>query len=120
MLAGFAQAQSESMSQSIRWGKRQSFKSGKVTFQYKRIYGYERGEDDKPRVIPEQAEVVRRIFESYLAGMSVANIKKMLESENIPAAGGKPQWSEARFNICSATKNIVGMPFYRKRMWKAV
>lgn len=93
MLAGFAQAQSESMSQSIRWGKRQSFKSGKVTFQYKRIYGYERGEDDQPKVIPEQAEIVRRIFESYLAGTSVPDIKRMLEAEGIPAAKGKPQWS---------------------------
>jgi DNA invertase Pin-like site-specific DNA recombinase len=93
MLAGFAQAQSESMSQSIRWGKRQSFKSGKVTFQYKRIYGYERGEDDQPKVIPEQAEIVRRIFESYLAGTSVPDIKRMLEAEGIPAAKGKLQWS---------------------------
>jgi DNA invertase Pin-like site-specific DNA recombinase len=93
MLAGFAQAQSESMSQSIRWGKRQSFKSGKVTFQYKRLYGYKRGEDDTPMVVPEQAEVVRRIFESYLAGMSVPNIKRMLEAEGIPAAKGKLQWS---------------------------
>lgn len=93
MLAGFAQAQSESMSQSIRWGKRQSFKSGKVTFQYKRIYGYERGEDNQPKVISEQAEIVRRIFESYLAGTSVPDIKRMLEAEGIPAAKGKPQWS---------------------------
>ena len=93
MLAGFAQAQSESMSQSIRWGKRQSFKSGKVTFQYSRIYGYERGEDNQPKVIPEQAEIVRRIFENYLAGTSVPDIKRMLEAEGIPAAKGKPQWS---------------------------
>lgn len=114
MLAGFAQAQSESMSQSIRWGKRQSFKSGKVTFQYKRIYGYERGEDDKPRVIPEQAEVVRRIFESYLAGMSVANIKKMLESENIPAAGGKPQWSEGALQYLLRNEKYCGDALLQK------
>jgi len=74
MLGGFAQAESESISQNVRWGKRQSFKSGKVAFQYSRIYGYERGEDNRPRVVPEQAAVVKRIFESYLAGMSVASI----------------------------------------------
>jgi len=93
MLAGFAQAQSESISQNVRWGKRQAFKSGKVSFQYSRIYGYERGENDKPRVVPEQAAVVRRIFQSYLAGSSVPDIKRMLEAEGIAAAGGKPQWS---------------------------
>ena len=105
MLAGFAQAQSESMSQSIRWGKRQSFKSGKVTFQYKRIYGYERGEDNQPKVISEQAEIVRRIFESYLAGTSVPDIKRMLEAEGIPAAKGKSQWSIGALQ-CSATITI--------------
>lgn len=93
MLAGFAQAQSESISQNVRWGKRQSFKKGKVSFQYKRMYGYERGEDDNPRVVPEQAAVVEWIFKSYLAGSSVKEIKGSLEKDGILAAGGKTQWS---------------------------
>ncbi|TCL54097.1 DNA invertase Pin-like site-specific DNA recombinase [Kineothrix alysoides] len=114
MLAGFAQAQSESMSQSIRWGKRQSFKSGKVTFQYKRMYGYTRGEDDQPHIIPEQAEVVKRIFESYLAGMSVASIKKMLEAEGIPAAGGKPQWSEGALQYLLRNEKYCGDAMLQK------
>lgn len=114
MLGGFAQAESESISQNVRWGKRQSFKSGKVTFQYSRIYGYERGENDKPRVVPEQAEVVKRIFESYLAGMSVANIKKMLEAESIPAAGGKPQWSEGALQYLLRNEKYCGDALLQK------
>ncbi|RJR13037.1 recombinase family protein [Candidatus Parcubacteria bacterium] len=114
MLGGFAQAESESISQNVRWGKRQSFKSGKVTFQYSRIYGYERGEDDKPRIIPEQAEVVQRIFESYLAGMSVANIKKMLEGEGIPAAGGKPKWSEGALQYLLRNEKYCGDALLQK------
>lgn len=101
MLGGFAQAESESISQNVRWGLRQSFKQGKVTFQYKRMYGYERGEDNQPRVIPEQAAVVRRVFETYLAGSSVRDIKTMLEAKGIPAAGGKPEWS------VSALQNLL-------------
>lgn len=114
MLGGFAQAESESISQNVRWGKRQSFKSGKVTFQYSRIYGYERGEDDKPHVIPGQAEVVKRIFESYLAGMSVANIKKMLEAEGILAAGGKPQWSEGALQYLLRNEKYCGDALLQK------
>ena len=33
--AAFAQSESESISANVRWGKRQSIKDGKVTFQYK-------------------------------------------------------------------------------------
>lgn len=114
MLGGFAQAESESISQNVRWGKRQSFKSGKVTFQYSRIYGYERGEDDRPHVIPEQAEVVKRIFENYLAGMSVANIKKMLEADGISAAGGKPLWSEGALQYLLRNEKYCGDALLQK------
>jgi DNA invertase Pin-like site-specific DNA recombinase len=114
MLAGFAQAQSESISQNVRWGKRQAFKSGKVSFQYSRIYGYERGENDKPRVIPEQAAVVRRIFQSYLAGSSVPDIKRMLEAEGIAAAGGKPQWSVGALQYMLRNEKYCGDALLQK------
>ena len=114
MLGGFAQAESESISQNVRWGKRQSFKSGKVAFQYSRIYGYERGEDNRPRVVPEQAAVVKWIFESYLAGMSVASIKLMLEAEGIPAAGGKPKWSEGALQYLLRNEKYCGDALLQK------
>lgn len=114
MLAGFAQAQSESISQNVRWGKRQAFKSGKVSFQYSRIYGYERGENDKPRVVPEQAAVVRRIFQSYLAGSSVPDIKRMLEAEGIAAAGGKPQWSVSALQYMLRNEKYCGDALLQK------
>jgi len=114
MLGGFAQAESESISQNVRWGKRQSFKSGKVVFQYSRIYGYERGEDNRPHVVPEQAAVVKRIFESYLAGMSVASIKLMLEAEGIPAAGGKPKWSEGALQYLLRNEKYCGDALLQK------
>ena len=52
----FAQAESESTSSRVRWGKRQAMKSGHVTMQYKQLLGYEKGPDGKPGIVPEQAE----------------------------------------------------------------
>ena len=95
MMGAFAQAESESMSGNIIWGKRQSMKEGKVAIQYKHFYGYEKGKDGKPRIIPEQAEVVRRIYDSFLAGHSVRMIKADLEAQGIPATKGGPVWSES-------------------------
>ena len=43
----FAQAESESTSSRVRWGKRQSMKAGHVTMQYQKLLGYERGPDGK-------------------------------------------------------------------------
>ena len=105
LMGAFAQAESESMSANIKWGRRQAMREGKVTFQYKHLYAYERGEDDKPRVIPEQAEVVRRMFDSFLMGNSIRMIKAELEQDKIPAASGRESWSEA--TIRSILKNEV-------------
>lgn len=93
MMGAFAQAESESMSANVRWGKRQAMREGKVIIQYKRLYAFEKGEDGKPRIIPEQAEVVRRIYDSFLAGQSMRMIKEMLEREGIPTVNGNAEWS---------------------------
>ena len=105
LMGAFAQAESESMSANIKWGRRQAMREGKVTFQYKHLYAYERGEDDKPRVIPEQAEVVRRMFDSFLMGNSIRMIKAELERDKIPAVSGGESWSEA--TIRNILKNEI-------------
>ena len=71
----FAQSESESISANVTWGKRRAMESGKATIQYKYLYGYRRGADDKPEIIPEEAEVVRWIYERYLAGASTRMLR---------------------------------------------
>lgn len=93
MMGAFAQAESESMSQNIRWGKRQAMREGKVNMHYERLYAYEKGEDGSPRIIPEQAEVVRRIYKSFLSGQSLRMIKEWLEREGIVNVSGGTAWS---------------------------
>lgn len=93
MLGAFAQAESESISANVRWGKRQAMREGKAVIQYKRLYAYEKGEDGKPKIIPDQAQVVRSIFKQYLSGASLRMIKQRLEAERIPNVSGEPSWS---------------------------
>ena len=91
--AAFAQSESESISANVRWGKRQSIKDGKVTFQYKTLLGYEKGPDGNPVIIPEEAETVRQIFEWYLAGKSVRDIRLALVSGGFRNAVGNTDWT---------------------------
>lgn len=93
MLGAFAQSESESISANVRWGKRQAMREGKAIIQYDRLYAYEKGDDGNPRVIPEQAEVVRSIYNQYLTGASLRMIKERLESEQILNVAGNPQWT---------------------------
>jgi DNA invertase Pin-like site-specific DNA recombinase len=93
MLGAFAQAESESISANVRWGKRQAMREGKTSIAYSRLYAYEKGEDGKPKIIPEQAEIVHQIYEQYLTGASLRNIKDSLEAEKVPNVSGEQGWT---------------------------
>ena len=114
ILSAFAQAESESISENVKWGKRHAMKQGKVPFQYTRILGYERGEDNKPKIVPEQAETVRRIFASYLAGYSVPQIKAELDAERVPAACGNPVWSTQKIQYMLKNEKYIGDALLQK------
>ena len=89
----FAQSESESTSSRVSWGKRQSMRSGRAIFQYKWLLGYERGPDGRPAVVPEEAEVVRSIYQWYLAGDTLRAIKDRLEAQGTPTAAGSTEWT---------------------------
>lgn len=93
MPGAFAQAESESISANVRWGKRQAMREGKTIIQYNRLYAYEKGEDGKPKIIQEQSDVVRSIYDQYLSGASLRMIKDRLEAEQIPNVTGGSQWT---------------------------
>ena len=93
VLSAFAQAESESISQNVARGKRMGYKHGKFAFPYGRIIGYRKGADGKPEIIPEQAEVIRLIFNRYLQGDSLQSIKAKLETAGALTARGNTAWS---------------------------
>lgn len=92
IMSCFAQAESESISKNVSWGVRQSFKSGNVPIQYKKLLGYKKGENDLPEIIPEEAEIVKDIFRSYLDGMSLRQIADSLNSRGIKTKHKQTVW----------------------------
>lgn len=87
-----AQSESENISANVKWGKAQSAKEGNVPFQYKRFLGYRKGADGKPEIDPEQAETVKRIYERFLAGDSLAKIAEDLNTDGVPTPSDKGSW----------------------------
>ena len=87
-----AQSESENISANVKWGKAQSAKEGNVPFQYKRFLGYRKGADGKPEIDPEQAETVKRIYQRFLSGDSIAKISTELNEDEIATPSGKGRW----------------------------
>ncbi len=95
LLSCFAQAESESISGNVRWGMAQRFKSGKVVYNYANWYGYRRGGEGVPEIVPEEGLVVLQIFRAYRDGASLDEIRAQLERQGIPARKGGSWTKEA-------------------------
>lgn len=90
--AAFAQAESESTSKNVAWGKRKAIRQGKVTYHYKTFYGYRKGPDGLPERVEEQSKVYVGMCAQFLSGYSLRNIEDDLKARNIPYMDGK-EWN---------------------------
>ena len=106
LLGAFAQAESESISANVRWGKRQAMREGRVTINYKRWYAYEKGPDGQPKLDSERAQVVWDMGLRFLSGASLRQIKAWLEERQIPNIDGRFEWTISSIrSILSDEKN---------------
>lgn len=86
ILASFAQEEVISTSNNIKWSIKKKFEKGKPQCRY-RIYGY-RWEGDKLVIEPEEAKVVKLIFQYYLDKISAERMEVLLKEQGIIATNG--------------------------------
>ena len=114
LYGSFAQAESESISKNVSWGKEKAYREGKVSFQYKYLLGYKKGADGKPKIVPEEAEIVRLIYTLFLDGYSLSNIKKVLESKDFLTSTGKKTWNVSHIRSILKNEKYVGDALLQK------
>lgn len=86
LLASFAQEETRSISDNVKWGTRKRFEQGIPNGKF-RIFGYE-WKDDQLVIVPEEAEVVKRIYQNFLDGKSRLETERELEAESIRTRQG--------------------------------
>lgn len=86
-----AQDESRNISENIQWGFQRKFEKGDIFTKYRNFMGY--GCVDGEIVIaPEQAKIVRMIFDLYLQGLTYGRIKTYLKSMGVRTVTGKEHW----------------------------
>lgn len=89
ILASFAQEESRSISENVKWGIRKRFQSGEIGTVNKHIWGYRYDEVLRQYVIiPEEAETVRWMFQMYLDRMPLRKICDTLNSAGYRTVSG--------------------------------
>ena len=86
-----AQEESRNTSENIQWGFKRKFEKSDIFTKYKNFMGYT-CVDGKMVIVPEQAEVIRKLFDLYLQGLTFGQIKSYLESQRIKTVTGKEHW----------------------------
>ncbi len=89
LLAVFSQEESRSISENNKWGIRRRFQNGTFSVCNKHILGYRY--DDKQKkyiIIPEEAELVKRIFAMFLDGIPIFRIAQILTDEGVTTVRG--------------------------------
>ncbi len=67
-LAALDQAESHFRRENIKFGIHHRMRSGKTLINHTRFLGYTKGLDGVLQIVPEEAEIVRMIFDLYVQG----------------------------------------------------
>lgn len=101
IMASIAQDESRKISERVKWGIRRKMESGYV-YGYSAMLGF-RTENGKLTIVPEEAEIVKRIFNSYVyEGKGCHTIANELNAAGLLSVKGK-MWRED--GVCRILKN---------------
>ncbi len=108
LMAAIGKIELDNFRERSTMGKRGTAKQGRVPTGGL-PYGYRIGDDGRPEVIEEQAEVVRRIFHMYIhEGMRAYSIAVRLTDEEVPTQTGKLMWLQSRVHHVLGNATYTG------------
>ena len=113
ILASYAQEESKSASDNMKWRIRNSFEQGEIMC-LSVLYGYRFDKKDGIVVVPEQAEIVREIYNKVIQGQTLRSIAHWLNgNEHFGALGGK--WHATRVRDLISNEKYTGNALLQKR-----
>ena len=108
-----AQSESESISGNVKWGIHKRMRNGTYAVRFDML-GYRKGDDGQPYIVQEEAEIVRALFNRFLDGATMGQLKDFLESQNILTRQGKAEWSASVIRKMLSNEKYVGDVLYQK------
>ena len=108
MTIAAALAENELREDSIRqrWSYQHRFENGWISFGTK-MYGYRLGKDNSFVIEENEAAVIRRIFDMYIAGSGAAVISRVLNKDGLRNASGN-RWSANNILEVIANEKYAG------------
>ena len=104
-LATFAQEESRSTSENMKWRIKKEFEQG-MMWGGNSCLGYKL-ENKQLILVPDEAEIVRMIFQLYIDGIGADTIGKILNSKGVEPKNS-PRWSRSSIMTILSNYNYTG------------
>lgn len=75
---------------------------------HNRFLGYTKDADKNLVIVPEEAEIVKRIYREYLEGANYKEISTGLEEDGILTAAGNPRWHASTLKKILTNQSVIG------------
>lgn len=114
ILASFAQEESRSLSGNLKWAVKKKFEQGEA-WTKPDCLGYH-WDGEQYQLVEDQASTVKRIFDEFLSGETMADIANRLNQEEVPKLRDDPWTYVTIANVLrniSYTGNLVLQKFYK-------
>lgn len=114
LMSSFAQEESRSISENVKWGKRKCFAKGKVSIPFTYFLGYEKGKNGELKLNKKEARVVEFIYFLAVLDYSPAQIVAKLESCNIKSLMGNDIWNNSQIRNILTNEKYKGDAILQK------
>lgn len=108
MFASFAQEESKSISENVKWGVRKRMAKGQRKMHTATTKGYLTSPDGKVVVDKTEVDIVKEVFNLYLCGYSFREIIKIMEEQGYKTGTGKDKWAVADILRMLENEKYVG------------
>lgn len=114
IMASLAQQESQSLSQNVKLGLQYRYQQGEIQVNCNWFLGYTKDENKHLVVVPEEAEIVKRIYREYLEGASMLKIARGLEADGILNGAGRERWHTSNISQILRNEKYIGDALLQK------
>lgn len=115
LIAAYAESESESLSQNVKWGLDRKYAEGKVSsLTLGKFFGYRQLPGGEPVVDETEAVTVRRIYREFLEGWNCTQIAEHLTRDGIPTERRLDRWNFSTVSNILKNEKYKGDALFHK------
>lgn len=109
IMSSMAQEEARNVSENVKWNVQRRFREGVPIINHQRFLGYTKDKKGGNLVVvPEEAQIVKLIFNLYISGVGPAKIAEQLVEMGAKTGAGKTEWRLSTITTILKNEKYMG------------